>query len=414
MKNNTSNASFAARAGRFLLCFLLFLILSYIKANGAFREIILLPCVFLLLTIIIVTMALGLRTALKTQFYSYRCISLVAALLFVGVLWGTLFVYFVSCIRDPGRLHPDKILILLLLFPRRFSYGAVFVLVAVSMAVCVSNVALIHHEGFRLKNLLGFLIGTVYIGGTLALYRLTDHLRLTAALLTEDTVSYIGVYLLSAFLPLFLLILLCYFECFFAGTMIMGYAAARKIPQYDKDYIIIPGCAISRSGGLLPLLKGRTNRALRFAWDQEIATGKKVLYIPSGGRGHDEIMSEGSAMELYLLSHGAEEEEIRVEKQSANTYENMLFSKSIIDREKPDARVAFATTNYHILRSGILARRVGLNAEGIASCTKWYFRPNGFLREYIAILADTKKTHLSALILDACLCLLLFVLTMLN
>ena len=40
--------------------------------------------------------------------------------------------------------------------------------------------------------------------------------------------------------------------------------------------------------------------------------------------------------------------------------------------------------------------------EGIASKTKWYFWPNGFAREVIAIFVMTKKYHiLSAFIIVA-------------
>ncbi|MBQ7582762.1 MAG: YdcF family protein, partial [Lachnospiraceae bacterium] len=194
----------------------------------------------------------------------------------------------------------------------------------------------------------------------------------------------------------FLLLMMCYLECFFLGTVVMAYLAARQRPHFDKDYIIILGCSIDKKGGLLPLLKGRTNRAIRYAWSQEIATGKPVEYVPSGGKGPDEVMSEGSAIELYLLAHGAESEEVHAEKRSKNTYENFLYSKEIIDELKEDAKVCFATTNYHMFRSGVLARRVGLDAEGIASKTKWYFWPNGFVREFFAILNLQRKEHLLA------------------
>ena len=98
-------------------------------------------------------------------------------------------------------------------------------------------------------------------------------------------------------------------------------------------------------------------------------------------------MSEGSAMEMYLLSHSAEQYEILPEKKSVNTYENMLFAKRLIDEEMPDAKVCYVTTNYHVLRSGILARKAGLDAEGLASGTKWYFWPNGYVREIVGILS---------------------------
>ena len=179
------------------------------------------------------------------------------------------------------------------------------------------------------------------------------------------------------------------------------------MPVYDKDFIVILGCSIDKRGGLLPLLRGRVNRAVRFAWEQEIATGKPLRYVPSGGQGPNEIMSEGSAMGFYLLTHGAEEDEVFPEKQSTNTWENFCFSKKLMEEMVPNPKVAFATTNYHILRSGILARKAGLEAQGIAGDTKWYFWPNGFVREFFGILAMEKRVHLCAALVLGLVCIAL-------
>ena len=195
------------------------------------------------------------------------------------------------------------------------------------------------------------------------------------------------------------LMLFDYVISMFIACSIVGYAATKHKPAFDKDFIIVLGCSIDKRGGLLPLLKGRTNRAIKFAWQQEIESGKQAKYIPSGGQGKNEIMSEGSAMEMYLISHGAEEYEVIAEKKSANTWENMVFSKKIADELVPGNKVVFVTTNYHVLRSWMLAKRAGLDAEGLASTTKWYFWPNGFIREFIGILSMFKPANIIAVIL---------------
>ena len=241
--------------------------------------------------------------------------------------------------------------------------------VLVGVSIIVSNVVLVKHEGIRITRFLGV---PVFIFGILSIL-----------------VSKIRVVGVTAFFLQWLM--LAYF--------IMSYMAVKRKAEYDKDFIIILGCSISKKGGLLPLLKQRTNKAIRFAWDQEIATGKMAKYVPSGGQGNDEVISEGSAIELYLLSHGVENYEVYAEKKSMNTYENMLFSKRIIDEVDSDAKVAFATTNYHVFRSGILARKVGFNAEGIASSTKWYYWPAALIREYVAFLKMFVKENLILVIL---------------
>lgn len=347
-------------------------------------------------------MAFALYWSAKKTLYSYANIVLIGGLLFNSV-------FLIVCTRFLLTIPLDTAVDFtyfyesLLAFPRIFSYYAFFVILFICVLLGISNVELIRHEGFRLHNALSLLVAGLYGGGTMAVYLIAD--KLYESIFVPLGLSTNPVFIvLSTVIPLFLLLVLCYFECILAGTGILGWIAARAVPAYDKDYIIILGCSIDKRGGLLPLLRGRVNRAVRFAWEQEIATGKALRYVPSGGQGPNEIMSEGSAMGFYLMTHGAEEYEVIPEKQSRNTWENFCFSKKLIEEMTPHPKVAFATTNYHILRSGILANKAGLDAQGIAGDTKWYFWPNGFVREFFGILAMERKVHLRAVAVIAAVC----------
>lgn len=347
-------------------------------------------------------MAFALYWSAKKTLYSYANIVLIGGLLFNSV-------FLIVCTRFLLTIPLDTAVDFtyfyesLLAFPRTFSYYAFFVILFICVLLGISNVELIRHEGFRLHNALSLLVAGLYGGGTMAVYLAAD--KLYESIFVPLGLSTNPVFIvLSTVIPLFLLLVLCYFECILAGTGILGWIAARAVPAYDKDYIIILGCSIDKRGGLLPLLRGRVNRAVRFAWEQEIATGKALRYVPSGGQGPNEIMSEGSAMGFYLMTHGAEEYEVIPEKQSRNTWENFCFSKKLIEEMTPHPKVAFATTNYHILRSGILANKAGLDAQGIAGDTKWYFWPNGFVREFFGILAMERKVHLRAVAVIAAVC----------
>ena len=347
-------------------------------------------------------MAFALYWSAKKTLYSYANIVLIGGLLFNSV-------FLIVCTRFLLTIPLDTAVDFtyfyesLLAFPRTFSYYAFFVILFICVLLGISNVELIRHEGFRLYNALSLLVAGLYGGGTMAVYLVAD--KLYESIFVPLGLSTNPVFIvLSTVIPLFLLLVLCYFECILAGTGILGWIAARAVPAYDKDYIIILGCSIDKRGGLLPLLRGRVNRAVRFAWEQEIATGKALRYVPSGGQGPNEIMSEGSAMGFYLMTHGAEEYEVIPEKQSRNTWENFCFSKKLIEEMTPHPKVAFATTNYHILRSGILANKAGLDAQGIAGDTKWYFWPNGFVREFFGILAMERKVHLRAVAVIAAVC----------
>ena len=347
-------------------------------------------------------MAFALYWSAKKTLYSYANIVLIGGLLFNSVFL-IVFTRFLLTIPLDTAVDFTYFYESLLAFPRTFSYYAFFVILFICVLLGISNVELIRHEGFRLHNALSLLVAGLYGGGTMAVYLVAD--KLYESIFVPLGLSTNPVFIvLSTVIPLFLLLVLCYFECILAGTGILGWIAARAVPAYDKDYIIILGCSIDKRGGLLPLLRGRVNRAVRFAWEQEIATGKALRYVPSGGQGPNEIMSEGSAMGFYLMTHGAEEYEVIPEKQSRNTWENFCFSKKLIEEMTPHPKVAFATTNYHILRSGILANKAGLDAQGIAGDTKWYFWPNGFVREFFGILAMERKVHLRAVAVIAAVC----------
>jgi uncharacterized SAM-binding protein YcdF (DUF218 family) len=110
-------------------------------------------------------------------------------------------------------------------------------------------------------------------------------------------------------------------------------------------------------------------------------------------------MPEAEAMRRYLLSRGIPDKLIRPENQSANTYQNMDFSGKIIRRISPDGKVVFATTNYHVFRSGVWAGLAGLPAEGIGSRTKWWFWPNAFMRETIGLLQNRWKQEILFLLI---------------
>ena len=54
----------------------------------------------------------------------------------------------------------------------------------------------------------------------------------------------------------------------------------------------------------------------------------------------------------------------------------------------PAGKVAFFTTNYHVFRSGLKARRVKMRAVGMGAPTRWYFWPNAAVREFVGLLTE--------------------------
>ena len=190
-----------------------------------------------------------------------------------------------------------------------------------------------------------------------------------------------------------------YFECNLLATFFLAIRAGRHKPEFNKDYIIILGCGIRPDGTLYPLLRGRVDQAIAFYREQLEKTGKKAVFVPSGGQGPDEIISEGEAMKRYLIEQGIPEEQILPETRSQNTLQNMQYSKDIIESQNPDAKIVFSTTNYHVYRGGMLASSVGMNADGMGAKTKWYFWPNALIRELVGMLVKEMKVHIFLLII---------------
>ena len=165
--------------------------------------------------------------------------------------------------------------------------------------------------------------------------------------------------------------------------------------------MIILGCGLNKDGTPTPLLKGRIDRALRFYHDQKAKTGKELTFVVSGGQGPNEVIAESTSMKEYLLSQGIPEQMVIEENQSSSTYENMKFSKKVIEAHGGDPaneNIAFATTNYHVFRGYIMARQNGFDAKGISAKTKFYFFPNAFLREFIGLIVDRKWQNLIAIL----------------
>jgi uncharacterized SAM-binding protein YcdF (DUF218 family) len=256
--------------------------------------------------------------------------------------------------------------------------------------VTISNINLIRKEGRSLRNLLGLFLG-IFICLLTFLPSFIYKLLMQSQSINIYNLNSFGPYIYN-FLEAVIYLIVAYLECILIATIVIAIKSIKKKPKYNKDYIIILGCQIQKDGSLTPLLKGRVNKAIEFRNEQLENTGKDLIFVPSGGKGNDEIISEGEAMKNYLLENGIKEKNILVENKSTNTYENIKFSNKLINNKK--ANIAFSTTNYHVLRAGLIATSQGLKLEGIGSKTKSYFWINAFIREFIGTLYSERKKHI--------------------
>ena len=312
--------------------------------------------------------------------FSYPMIACGGLSIYFGILIGYIvhyminehlhsFSFFLSLVTSAGMMT------LLFLAP--------FMLI-LTFLIAFSNIHLMRHEGFRPVNALGIVFVILWIIGAV----------MTIGIYYIPELMFTGWYV-KILLPLIYII--GYLESMFVSTVLSSFLATRYRIPYDRDYIIILGCAIRSDGTPTPLLKARVDSAVEFEKKQFEKTGKHAFFVPSGGQGSDEVISEGECMENYLLSLGIPAEQIVREDKSVNTLENMKLSKAVIDKHagnSDDCKIAFSTTNYHVFRGYVLAKKCGFKANGISAKTKNYFYPNAFLREFIGLLFDQKWKHI--------------------
>ena len=276
-----------------------------------------------------------------------------------------------------------------------FSFTTILLPIAfvVSILVIISNILLIIKEGFGVRNILGIILGIVLCFSSI-LPEILYNMLYSATWIDIHNQNGIGVYIYNL-VETTIYITVTYIECILIGTIIIGIKAAKHIPKFDKDCIIILGCQIKKDGTLTKLLKGRVDRAIEFSKMQKEKTGKDIIFVPSGGKGNDEVISESQAMKNYLIEQGIKEDNILIEDKSKNTFENIKFSNKLINDKIKNAKIALSTTNYHVFRAGTIASNQNIKIEGIGAKTKSYFWINAFIREFIATLFSERKKHIT-------------------
>lgn len=155
-----------------------------------------------------------------------------------------------------------------------------------------------------------------------------------------------------------------------------------KIPTEKVDYVIVLGARLYGdipSPSLLERLKVAT---------EYLKENEDVKVIVSGGQGIDEDVSEAYAMKKYLIDNGIGNNRIIEEDKSTTTFENLSMSLDKIREidNKEDLRILIATNKYHIFRSKILAKRLGVIPHGLPAKIPPTVMIQSYIREYLAVI----------------------------
>lgn len=317
---------------------------------------------------------------LRYNTYSYNTIYYMGFALFVLFVSASNWSLLSLIEKDPNTYGLPAIIYNLQDTARMFIYVTFPFILIFSIALCISNISLIRHEGRRPVNYLGIILSVCMVAGPLIIFFSSRYMSGSAAEVFRKELAS------QMFSTIYL-----YCECMLIGAIVANIIAAKHKPAYDKEYVIILGCGINEDGTPTPLLRGRIDKAIEFSKKQFAEANILPAFITSGGQGPGEVVSESECMRNYLISQGIPDRRIIQEDKSTDTFENMKFSKAILEetgKSIPDTKVAFSTTNYHVFRSGLYAKRVKLQAEGMGADTKWYFWPNASVRELVGLMTE--------------------------
>jgi len=177
--------------------------------------------------------------------------------------------------------------------------------------------------------------------------------------------------------------------CLVAGLLmsavletLMNAAAYKEPPKADAGFVIVLGCGVFPDGQLTLSLKYRLDAAYDY-----LTAHKTSLCIVSGGQGDNEPMPEAVAMREYLSSRGIEDSRILIEDQSDSTLRNLKYSQEIMKQhpEQPQT-AAVVTSDFHVFRTLMVARELGIDAFGIPAQISWRIVVSCHVREYAAII----------------------------
>ena len=187
------------------------------------------------------------------------------------------------------------------------------------------------------------------------------------------------------------------------AAMALNFVSFKK---QSVDYLIVLGAQV-KGDEMSNSLRYRLEKALEYA---EIHPN--TVLVLSGGQGEGENISEAGMMYQYLKEHGVPEYQMIKEEQSTSTYENMVYSRLLIEERENERRttirnvmhaagylvppdeevpihVGIVTSNFHMLRAKGIARKVGIqDPYGISSESDPVLFVHFCVRECFAILKD--------------------------
>ena len=161
------------------------------------------------------------------------------------------------------------------------------------------------------------------------------------------------------------------------GTILIDIYSSKNLESKNESVIIL-GAGLQ---GEKPknILKYRLDKAINYY-------GKypNTIFIVSGGKEKDEVISESKAMKDYLISYSIPEKNIIEENQSTTTLENLTFSQKFIPNNVEN--IGVISNDFHMYRIKFFANSLNYKISPIYAPTPLLNKVSLFSREAIAII----------------------------
>ena len=159
---------------------------------------------------------------------------------------------------------------------------------------------------------------------------------------------------------------------------------ARDDVNGDPRVMIILGCQLHDWGPSV-MLQDRLDKALDYLTDHP-----ETVVVASGGQGENEPKTEAEGMADYLIGHGIPRENIILETQSHNTWQNLAYSARRLEEAGIDIKdgVIIVSNGFHLTRAKMLAGRVGFEEVSVLAAPSSHTptRLKMYIREPIALV----------------------------
>lgn len=163
-------------------------------------------------------------------------------------------------------------------------------------------------------------------------------------------------------------------------SVLMARQADRK-PSAQTDLpVIVLGCKVN---GDTPsrMLRYRLQAAAEY-----LNVHPDAVCVVSGGQGDNETQTEASVMKKWLVTHGIDAKRIMAEEGSANTEQNLLYSKKMLENAGISCNQAVLVTDgYHQYRASLFAKKAGIEAYAYSAKTELHLLPTYWIREWFGL-----------------------------